>query len=146
MVFLLSVLSVGTEDMVQGLEGRFGPDDQSTEGSTWGQLFKVESVDVVDFNSGDVSDSLEELDVLVGIDEEGSSTDSVSSVSDLATTSSEGLGVGNTFNVLLKSEELQEVHDLFGLLEGFDSVVDDEWELTDIVDSVTTGKDQGGLE
>lgn len=145
-LLLNTVFAVGAEDLVQSLESGLGPDDQATEGTTWGELFKVESVDVADFNAWDVSDGLEELDVLVGVDEEWATTDSVSSVSDLATTSAEGLGVGNSFDVLLETEGLEEVDDLLGLLEGFDSVVEDEWELTDLLNTVTTGEDQWGLE
>jgi len=109
-------------------------------------LLKVESVNVADFNAWDVSDGLEELDVLVGVDEEWATTDSVSSVSDLATTSTEGLGFGNSFDVLVETEGLKEVDNLLGLLEGFDLVVDDEWEFTDGFNSVTTGEDKWGLE
>lgn len=144
--FLNTILAVGAEDLVQRLEGRLGPDDQATEGATWSELLKVESVNVVDFDAWDVSDGLEELDVLVGVDEEWATTDSVSSVSDLATTSTEGLGVGNSLDVLVETEGLKEVDDLLGLLEGFDLVVEDEWELADLINTVTTGEDQWGLE
>lgn len=144
--FLNTVFAVGAEDLVQGLEGRFGPDDQTAEGATWSELLKVESVNVADFNAWDVSDGLEELDVLVGVDEEWATTDSVSSVSDLATTSAEGLGVGNSFDVLVETEVLKEVNDLLSLLEGFNLVIEDEWEFADLFNTVTTGEDQWGLE
>jgi hypothetical protein len=144
--FLNTVFAVGSEDLVQRLEGGFGPDDQTAEGASWGELLKVESVNVVDFNAWDVSDGLEELDVLVGVDEEWATTDSVSSVSDLATTSAESLGVGNSFDVLVETEGLKEVDDLLGLLEGFNLVIEDEWELTDLLNTVTTGEDQWSLE
>lgn len=144
--FLDAILAVGAEDLVEGLEGGLGPDDQATEGATWGELLKVESVDVGDFDSWDVSDGLEEFDVLVVVNEEWATSHSVSSVSDLSTTSTEGLGFGDSLDVLVKTEGLEEVDDLLGLLEGFDLVVEDEWELTDLLDTVTTGEDQWGLE
>lgn len=144
--FLNTMFAVGTEDLVQRLEGRFGPDDQTAEGASWSELLKVESVNVVDFNSWDVSDGLEELDVLVGVDEEWATTDSVSSVSDLATTSAESLGFSDSFDVLVETEGLEEVDDLLGLLEGFNLIVKDEWKLADLINTVTTGEDQWGLE
>jgi len=144
--FLNTVFAVGSEDLVQRLEGRFGPDDQSAESASWSELLEVESVNIADLDTWDVSDGLEELNVLVGVDEEWATTDSVSSVSDLATSSSEGLGVSDSFDVLLKTEVLKELNDLLGLLEGFDLVIEDEWKLADGINTVTTGDDQWGLE
>lgn len=53
--FLGSVILVGSEDGVQGFEGGGGVDNESSDLSTWGQLQNVESVDVADFDSWNVS-------------------------------------------------------------------------------------------
>jgi len=53
--FLGSVIFVGSEDGVQGFESGSGVDDESSDLSTWGQLQNVESVDITDFDSWNVS-------------------------------------------------------------------------------------------
>jgi len=63
-------ISVSTEDFIEGLEGRFSPDDESSEVTTGSELLKVKSVDVGDFNTGEISNSSEEGDVFVAVDEE----------------------------------------------------------------------------
>ena len=39
-------LSVGTEDVVEGLEGVLGEDNKSTEVTTWGELEEIQAGDV----------------------------------------------------------------------------------------------------
>lgn len=63
--FLLSGRSVRSEDRVKGGNGRLGPNDKSSQLTTWGEGSQVESVDVGDFNSGDVSEGLDQSDVFV---------------------------------------------------------------------------------
>lgn len=53
--FLGSVIFEGSEDGVQGFEGGSGVDAESSDLTTWGQLQNVESVDVADFDSWNVS-------------------------------------------------------------------------------------------
>lgn len=53
--FLGSVVFEGSEDGVQGFKSGGGVDDESTDLSTWGQLQNVESVDIADFDSWNVS-------------------------------------------------------------------------------------------
>jgi len=98
--------SVGTEDLVEGLESRFSPDDESSEVTTRSQLLQVKSVDIGDFNTGEVSNSSDEVNIFVVVDEEGSSTESVSSVSELSFTRSDGLSVGDSFNIFVSTEFL----------------------------------------
>jgi len=83
--------SVATEEFIKGLEGRFSPDDESSEVTTRGELSKVKSVDVGDFNTGDISNSSEESDVFIAVDEEGSSSEVVSLVSKFTLTGSDVL-------------------------------------------------------
>jgi len=99
-------VSVATEEFIKSLEGRFSPDDESSEVTTGSELLKVKSVDVGDFNTGDVSNSSEEGDVFVAVDKEGSSSEVVSLVSKFTLTSSDGLGVGNSFNIGVGTDSL----------------------------------------
>jgi len=98
--------SVATEDFIKSLEGRFSPDDESSEVTTGSELLKVKSVDVGDFNTGEVSNSSEEGDVFVAVDKEGTSSESVSLVSELTLTRSNNLSVGNSFNIFVSTESL----------------------------------------
>jgi len=134
--------SVATEDLIKGLEGRFSPDDESSEVTTGSQLSQVKSVDVGDFNTGDVSDGSEEGGVFVVVDEEGTSTESVSSVSELTLTSSNSLAVGNSFNIFVGTESLQESNDVSGLFNTFELVIDDQRKVGDVANSVTSGKNE----
>lgn len=135
--------SVGTEDFVKGLEGRFSPDDESSEVTTRSQLSQVKSVDVADFNTWDVFDSSEEGDVFVVVDEEWALSESVSSVSELTLTSSDDLSVGNSFNIFVSTESLQESNDISGLLDTFELVIDNQRKVGDSTDSVASSQDKG---
>jgi len=136
--------SVSTEDLVEGLEGRFSPDDESSEVTTRSQLSQVKSVDIADLNTWDVSDGSEEGDVFVVVDEKWALSESVSSVSELTLTSSDDLSVGNSFDVFVGTESLQESNDVSGLFNTFDLVIDNQWKVGDSADSVTSSQDERG--
>jgi len=134
--------SVSTEDFIKGLEGRFSPDDESSEVTTRSELSQVESVDIDDFNTGEVSNSSEEGDVLVAVYEEGSSTESVSSVSELTLARSDGLGVGNSFNIFISTESLQEGNGILGLFNTFEFIVNNQRKVGNILDSVASSENK----
>jgi len=140
----LSGNSVSTEDLVKGFEGRFSPDDESSEVTTRSKLSQVESVNVADLNAWDVSDGSEESDVLIVVDEEWTFTESVSSVSELALTGSNDLSVGNSFNIFVGTESLQEGNDVSSLLNTLELVIDDQRKVGDSADSVTSCQDERG--
>lgn len=135
--------SVASEDLVKGLESSFSPDDESTEVTTGSQLSEVKSVDVGDFNTGDVSDGSDEGGVFIVVDEKGTSSEIVSSVSELTLTSSDGLGVGNSFNIFVSTESLQEGNDVSSLFNNFELVIDNQRKVGDVGDSVTSGENEG---
>jgi len=139
----LSSNSVCSEDLVKSLEGRFSPDNESSEVTTWSQLSQVKSVDIADFNTWDVSNSSEEGDVLVVVDKEGTLTEFVSSVSELSFTSSDGLSVGNSFDVFVSTESLQEGNNISGLFNTFELVINNQWKVGDSANSVTSGRNEG---
>jgi len=138
----LSSESVASEDLVEGLEGRFSPDDESSEMTSWGQLSQVKSMNIADFNTWDVSDGSEESDVLVVIDEEWTSLKSVSSVSELTLSWSDRFGVDNSFNIIVGTEFLEEFNDVLGLFNTFDLIINNQRKIGDSIDSVTSGKNE----
>lgn len=107
-LFLFSSEFVGSENVVEFLEGIFSPDDESSDVSSWGKLEKVKSADVSDFNTWDVSQGLEEWDVLSTVDDQWSSSGSVSSVSELSSSGSDSFGIDDLLNVVPGTNEFQE--------------------------------------
>jgi len=135
-------ISVASENFIKGLEGRFSPDNESSEVTTWSQLSKVKSVNIADFNTWDVSDSSEEVNVFVAVDEEWSSSESVSSVSHFTFTSSDGFSVNDSFNIIISTESLEESNGILGLFNSFDFIVNNQRKVGDVIDSVTSSKDK----
>lgn len=106
-------------------------------------MLQVKSVDVAGLNTGDVSGSSDEVNVFVVVDKEWASSESVSLVSELSLSWSDGLGVGNSFNIFVGTESLQQGNDFSGLFDGFDLVFDNQRKVGDVANSVTSGKDEG---
>lgn len=132
--------SVVAEDVVEGLEGVSGPDDESAEVTTGGELEEVESVYAHGLNTGEVSGgSLHEV-VLVTVDNEGSLSENVSGVSHLTVTNSNLSGLSGSLQ-FLSSAELSE-----GSEEGLGGlsveVLNDEGKFGDFLDSVASGEDE----
>jgi len=134
--------SVCSEDFVEAGEGGLSPDDESSEVTTWGELLEVKSGDVADIDSWDVSDSSEEVDVFVGVDEKRASSDLESLISDLSNSWSEGFVVGNSFNIFPGTDLLKKSDDVLGLLDSFDLVVNNAWDVGDLGDLVASSKDE----
>lgn len=134
--------SVVAEDAVEGLEGVLGPDDESAEVTTGGQLEEVESGDVHDVDSWEVSGGLLDADVLVSVDEEGAASEDVSGVSHLALADSHLLGVSGSLHVLGGADGLEGAEESLGgvSIEG----LNDEGKLGNVGNSVTSGEDEGG--
>jgi len=123
--------SVVAEDFIKGLEGRFSPDDESSEVTTRSELSEVKSVNVGNFNTGEISNSSEEGDVFVAVDKEGSSSESVSLVSELTLTRLDNLSVGNSFNIFVGTESLQEGNGILGLFKTFEFIVNNQRKVGD---------------
>lgn len=66
-------LSPGSEDVVELLEGTLSPDDKTANMTSGGKLKEVESANMSDFNTGDVSKGLDEGDIGSRVDHKRSS-------------------------------------------------------------------------
>lgn len=119
-----------------------GPDNESSEVSSWGESQKVESVNICDFNSWDVSDGLSQVLSFISNDDEGSSSHCESSASELSFSGSQCLGSGDSQNIVIGSESLQDLDGLFGLLNLANFVGQNEGELGNVLDSVSSSHDQ----
>lgn len=135
-------LLVSSEDVVKLLEGAFGPDDESSDVSSGGELKEVQSADVGDLNSGDVSKGLDQGDVGTAVDDQRSSSASVSSVSELSAASSDLDGINDLLDISPSSSILEESDGLSGAFDLFSGVSDNEGEFGDSVNSVSSGLDK----
>lgn len=134
---------VGTVDRVQGFEGTLGPDDESTQVSTRGQLQQAQVLDVGGFDTWDVSQGLDKT-VVLGVDDQWTSSLGESSTSQLTLTGSQLLGLDDLDNVLVGTDGLQDGNGVLGLGDGLEVVGDDQRQFLDLFNSVTSGQNQRG--
>jgi hypothetical protein len=135
-----SLLGVSAEDVVELGEGVGGPDHQSSNVTTGGELEEVESVDVASVNTGEVPGASLDVRVTVSIDDQGSLAHGESGVAVLSLSVSHLLGFADSVEVLLGTELVEDGEETTG--GGSVERLGDEGELGDIVDTVTTGHDE----
>lgn len=133
---------VATEVGFQRAESRFGPDAESTDMTTWGELSDVQSVDVAHIDSWNVSEGSSQVVATVIDDEKWASSDLMSSVSHFTLTTSKALVDHNSLDISPKSEGLQKGNSFLGLRDLADGVVEDQWNLVHFLNSVTSGHNQ----
>lgn len=142
--FLFSgTIAVSTEDVVDGSESAFSPDDEATELTSGGEFQKVESVDVSNGDTWDVAESLSEFDVFSAGDDEGTLASVVTIVSPLATATAEGAGIDDAFNVFEGADSAEPGNGVLGAFNVFNGIVEDEGEFVDAINTMTTGLDEG---
>lgn len=134
---LLGAEAVGSENGVQGSEGRLSEHEESSEVTTRGELEDVKSVDIAGVNTREVSGgSLDGVFVVV-VDEERSLSDNVFGVSVFALSSSGMSVVSNLGEVISATKSVQGGEQRLGVGEG--EGVNDEGELRNGVDEMSSG-------
>lgn len=136
-------LAVLTVDGVEGLEGGLGPDAEAAHVSTGGELEEVEAVDVAELDAGEVAEGLLDT-VVVGVDDQRTTTEGVAAVAHLALAGTDLLGIGGLLDIGEGTNRGEDVLGGRGLLGGLNGVVEDKGDLGDLVDAVSTGHDEGG--
>jgi len=131
-------------DVVQSSDGTFSPDAESAEVTSGSEMSDVESVDVEEVDARNVSDGSGEILALVVTNDERTSSVLESSVSELALASSDLFGESDSVDVLIDLESLEESDGVLGLGELVDSVVQDQRELGNAHNSVTSSENQWG--
>lgn len=111
--------------------------------SSWSELEKVEGSDVASLDSGNVSESSNDTVVLV-VNNERTTSHSVLSSSSLSFTGSDLLGGDDLGDVGVGVHSLEGGDGGLGLGDGLDGGGDDERDFGNVLDSVTTGEDEGG--
>jgi hypothetical protein len=82
-LLLARLLAEGTKDLVEGLEGTLGPDDEAADVTTGGQLKQVQSANRGKLHTGDVAEGLGDARVL-GVHHQGTAADNMTAVAHLA--------------------------------------------------------------
>ena len=106
--------SVVSEDTVEGLEGVLGPDNKSAEVTTRGELEEVKSVNVDEVDTGEVSGGSLHILVLLTIDNQRSTSEDISGVSEFALASSHLLGVSGSLHVFASTDALEGLEESLG--------------------------------
>jgi hypothetical protein len=138
----------GAVDLVKGLERSGGPDDEATEVATWSKLEEVQGEDGAGLDTGDVAESLGELLAIDSwvVDDQWATTLAVTAATELTLTSTELAGVLDLGDLWAGTDGVQETNGSGGLGDsgaGENLGVDDQWDLWDRGDLVTTGEEEG---
>ena len=132
---------LSTPDAVKSGDSRLSPDDESTEVGTRGELEEGEGSDVGSLNTGDVSESVDETLVLT-VDDQRTLTLSVTATSELTLTGTELLGSNDLGDITVSTDSLQDSNSLLGLLNRLNIVGDNEGNLGNALNTVTSGKNK----
>jgi hypothetical protein len=126
------------EETVEGLEGVLSPDDESAQVTSRSKLEQVQARDVGQLDARNVAESLDD-GTLVLVDNQRTTTLDVASVSHLALTTTDVVGVLDLLDVLEGVNRLEELNGLLGLDDTVESgLVDNQGDLSDLFDAVTT--------
>lgn len=139
---LLSVVSVGSKYVVEFSEGSFGPDGESSQLTSWGQLQEVQSVDVQDIDSWDVSEGSSDVVLVVINNDQGSSLLDESLVSEFSLSGSGLLSAVDSQDIFEQTESLEHGDGISGLLDLSESVINDQWQFGEVADSVSSGQNE----
>jgi len=139
----------GAVDLVKGLESGRGPDDETAEVTTRGELEKVEGRDGRGLNTGDVAEALDELlaiDLRV-VDNQRATALAVAAATELALTGTELLGALDLLEIGTGANGLEEGEGGSSAGDGAtlnESRVDNQGNLRDGHDLVATSKQERG--
>jgi len=133
---------LGSKQGIEALEGILGPNAESTQVSSRGELQQVQVLDGNELNTRNVSEGLDERTLLVVNDQRTTALD-VSSVSELTLSGSDAVGFNDSFDIIVSVEGLQQSNGLLGLINTFNELgVNDQRDFGNLVNLVTTGHDQ----
>jgi len=127
---------------VEGGNGGFGPDDESTDVSTGSELEEVEGLDGASLDTWNVLECSNNSFIL-GVNDQRSPSLPVPPVPQLSLSGPDLSGVGDLGDVGVSGNGLEQLDGGPGLLGGFDIGRDDERTFLDLLDSVTSSENEG---
>ena len=107
------------------------------------ELEQVQTVDIAQLNSGEVSESLGDA-IVGGIDDEGSLPEHIATVPALSLSTADLLGVGSLVDIIVSSKGSKDLDGSRSLGGGLSVGGHDERALRNLVDVVATGHNKGG--
>lgn len=142
-------LGGGAVDLVEGLEASGGPDDETAEVTTGGQLQQVQGVDRGGLDTSNVAEALDQLLAInLGVvDDQRSTALAVTAATELALAGAQLLGALDLLDIGTGTDGLQETESGGSLGSGSsleNSGVDDEGNLRNGHDLVTAGEEERG--
>jgi len=136
-------LGKGSEDTVKRLKSTLGPDDETSNMTTGGKIKEVEAVDGGKLYTGEVAEGLLDGSLLL-VHNEGSTAHGESAVTHLTLSSADLLGVLGVIDIVGSTKSLEKLVGILGLGNVLDVAGDDEGELRDVVNLVSTSHHKGG--
>lgn len=134
---------LGSEDLVEAAESGLGEDDEAAKVSSGGELEEVEALDGAELNTGNVTESLDDTGILV-VDDKGTTALGVAAVAELTNTGTDLARVGDLDNVVVSVDGLEESDGLLGLGQALGGVGNNEGDLLELLDAMTTSEDERG--
>jgi hypothetical protein len=134
---------IGTVEFIKESNGGLSPDDETTEMSTGSELQEVKTTNVNKFETGQVTESLDETVIFV-IDDKRTTTLSVTTVTELTLTGTELTRVGDLDNIRVGVDRLQESNSFLSLGELLNRVSNNKRNFLNLFNTVTTSHNQRG--
>lgn len=134
---------LGGKDFVQTAESRLSENNESAEVSSRSELKQVEALDRAKLNTGQVAESLDNTGVVV-VDDQWSTSLCVSSVAQLANTSTNLAGVGDFDDIGVSTDRLEQSNSFLGLGQALGSIGDHKRDLLNLLDTVAASKHERG--
>merc|ERR1711907_711256 len=120
-----------------------GEHHEAAEVTARGKLEEVQAVHRAHLNTGKVAEGLADT-VVVGIHHQGATALHMATVAHLALARADLAGRLGLLNILERTNLLEELDSLLGLVNGLDRVVNNEGALCHLTDAVTTGHHKRG--
>lgn len=123
-MFLFAIELAGSEDGIELFECRFGPDDKSSNVSSRSEGEEIQSVNMTEFNTRNVSEGLNDLGSSLGaflffvVNNKRALLLDISSSSSFSFTRSKVAGFFDSFNISKSSNSFQEFDSILCLSNG----------------------------
>jgi hypothetical protein len=133
-----------SEILVEGSEGAFSPDDKASKMASRSELEEIESGNSNGLNSRNITEGTSKV-TLFSVDNKRTTSLYISSVSQLSLSGANLLRILDVLDVFVGSELLEQSNGVLSLLEPLEaSISNDERNFGDLLDSVSTSKNERG--
>jgi hypothetical protein len=132
-----------TPGIVEVLEGRTSPDDETTQVTTRSKLKEIQTVNMAEFDTRQVAEGAGDTLILL-VDDQRTTSHDVTTTTELTLTSTELLRVANLFDISRGADSLEKLVGDLGLGDGLSGIIDDQGNFRELFNTVTTGQNERG--